>query len=120
MFINVSRLPQLRNEKVFDHVYTVHHFHFHFIDPTGALNIKRNFNTIYRRKSSHTRTYDGITQHRQRVPKQEYTHDEVLATQNLSILNCNHRINQERYTLPDDRYMFSETCRRNDDGQLAF
>jgi hypothetical protein len=31
---------------IFVHVYTVHHFHFHFIDPTGALNIKRNFNTI--------------------------------------------------------------------------
>jgi hypothetical protein len=26
----------------FVHVYTVHHFHFHFIVPTGALNIKRN------------------------------------------------------------------------------
>jgi hypothetical protein len=26
----------------FVHVYTVHHFHFHFIDPTGALNINRN------------------------------------------------------------------------------
>jgi hypothetical protein len=30
----------------FVHIYTVHHFHFHFIVPTGALNIKRNFNTI--------------------------------------------------------------------------
>jgi succinate-acetate transporter protein len=30
----------------FVHVYTVHHFHFHFIVPLGALYIKRNFNTI--------------------------------------------------------------------------
>jgi hypothetical protein len=33
---------------------------------------------------------------------------------------CNHRINQERYILPDEGYMLSETCRRNDDGPLAF
>jgi hypothetical protein len=26
----------------FIHVFTVHHFHFHFIAPTGALNIKRD------------------------------------------------------------------------------
>jgi hypothetical protein len=29
-------------EAGFFHVYTVHHFQFHFIVPTGALNIKRN------------------------------------------------------------------------------
>jgi hypothetical protein len=38
----------------------------------------------------------------------------------LNIPNCNHRINQERYILPHDGYMLSETCRRNDDGPLVF
>jgi hypothetical protein len=45
---------------------------------------------------------------------------QVLTTHNLNIPNCNHRINQERYILPDDGYMLSETCRRNDDGPLVF
>jgi hypothetical protein len=45
---------------------------------------------------------------------------QVLTTHNLNVPNCNHRINQERYILPDDRYMLSETCRRNDDGPLVF
>jgi hypothetical protein len=37
-----------------------------------------------------------------------------------NVPNCNRRINQERYILPDDGYMLSETCRRNDDGPLVF
>jgi hypothetical protein len=45
---------------------------------------------------------------------------QVMTAHNLNIPNCNHRINQERYMLPDDGYMLSETCRRNDDGPLMF
>jgi hypothetical protein len=44
----------------------------------------------------------------------------VLTTHNLNAPNCNHRINQERYILPDDGYMPSETCGRNDDGPIVF
>jgi hypothetical protein len=43
-----------------------------------------------------------------------------LTKQNLNVPNCNHTIKQERYLLPDDGYMLSETCRRNNDGPLVF
>jgi hypothetical protein len=35
-------LPCSNSGSWFVHVYTVHQFNFHFIVPTGALNIKRN------------------------------------------------------------------------------
>jgi hypothetical protein len=50
----------------------VHHFQFHFVDPTGALNIKRNFNTIillktlqnFRLKSSSKAPVKKLVDHR--------------------------------------------------------
>jgi hypothetical protein len=46
--IALSDIGQLGTERCFHIVMSVfkEYFHFHFIDPTGALNIKRNFNTI--------------------------------------------------------------------------
>jgi hypothetical protein len=45
---------------------------------------------------------------------------QVLTAHTLNVPNYNHGINQERYILPDDGYMLSETRRRNDDGPLVF
>jgi hypothetical protein len=38
-----SKMPriELSTVRLFVHVYAVHHFHYHFILPTGALIIKR-------------------------------------------------------------------------------
>jgi hypothetical protein len=41
-FVSFSKMYTVTEAMKFVHVYTVHHFHFHFIVPTGALNIKKN------------------------------------------------------------------------------
>jgi hypothetical protein len=70
---------------------------------------------LFRRTTEQHNTTNGYQNRNvhtmRQLPGPDYTQPQYT--------NCNHRINQERYILPDDGYMLSETCKRNDDGPLV-